>query len=273
MQKDRRSLSSLISHLSSLQRKTFRFTLIELLVVIAIIAILAAMLMPALQQARDRAKALKCTSNLKQVAQYWQFYSNDNNGNLLPCEQDSMASWYNSATAVNSPWHEYMMMTYILGTQNRADSQTKTNTVLVCPGDASGRSQYFRVRVYLSYGYCGRMGGTKSFVNATYPVLVKIRTFPGMEKQVVFADSHAYYSYPGNAAYWANGANSGHFLHSTRKANVGRFSAHNGGRNQSFLDGHVAHQTVAYENWATGASDLWNTPANSKINAVTEPLE
>lgn len=56
------------------------FTLVEMLVVITIIATLAALLMPALGNAKDRAKTVKCASNEKQIGATFSSYLNDNNG-------------------------------------------------------------------------------------------------------------------------------------------------------------------------------------------------
>ena len=75
-------------HVKRSQSAGAAFTLIELLVVIAIIAILAALLLPALSRAKEKARALSCMNNNKQLAIATHLYSGDFNDQLPPNGDD-----------------------------------------------------------------------------------------------------------------------------------------------------------------------------------------
>ena len=84
-----------------MQRRKNAFTLIELLVVIAIIAILAAILFPVFAQAREKARAISCTSNLKQLGTAFQMYVQDYD-ETYPFGLDK--DWHDSWAVTTQPY-------------------------------------------------------------------------------------------------------------------------------------------------------------------------
>ena len=103
---------------SSFERKKASFTLIELLVVIAIIAILASMLLPALNNARNKAKQIKCAAQLKEIVLCCQMYASENQ-DLFPPYRMANGTTYgmrwphfvisDKKKLANCPSHDYIM--------------------------------------------------------------------------------------------------------------------------------------------------------------------
>ena len=102
------------------------FTLIELLVVIAIIAILASMLLPSLARAKERAKGIKCTSNMRQTCLSMKMYEHDNGDYIVMLAIDRPAS-SNAFFPGAVTWWPDLLRSY----QN-------TTNILGCPSLNSG---------------------------------------------------------------------------------------------------------------------------------------
>jgi prepilin-type N-terminal cleavage/methylation domain-containing protein/prepilin-type processing-associated H-X9-DG protein len=112
-------------------RRPKGFTLIELLVVIAIIAILAAMLLPALSQAKERAKRAQCVSNLKQLGVGDTIYANDNKDLVIPVRLQGTRA---VQTCIDPPEAAAAQMVGLV-------VQSNTTSVWTCP-NRPGLPQY-----------------------------------------------------------------------------------------------------------------------------------
>jgi prepilin-type N-terminal cleavage/methylation domain-containing protein/prepilin-type processing-associated H-X9-DG protein len=242
------------------QGRSAAFTLIELLVVIAIIAILAAMLLPALAQARERAKFIKCTNNFAQFGKAANFYTDDNNGELMAARFQPV--WNNGGYL---QWYEYMFVTYTKSATTKSGfvEAGRASKNFWCPSDGKRQERYATIPIPISYGYNIGLGVTRTpFTQDTSFYLRKVRPgLPNINKVIVSGDAWSYFRFPGNESNWGSGVSSVEYLHSGNKACVGKFGAHKDRMNQLHLDGHVESRNFFYYSGSSNGSDLWNTTA------------
>lgn len=199
--------------------KRINFTLVELLIVIVIIAILAGMLLPALNKAREKAKAITCTNNLKQCGSAIHLYANDYE-DYIPCSApigSGSSRTFHLATIIN-----YLKV-----------SKTVVNTMqgpLICPSHVNSRTTdipemrlwynpYSQNSIYYSYGF-------NSFIFSN-SVSIKRNRVAHPSQTLLMADSTSITMLTVTQPFYV---------------------CHQQGFNTSWADGHVEHVNTSFPN-------------------------
>jgi prepilin-type N-terminal cleavage/methylation domain-containing protein/prepilin-type processing-associated H-X9-DG protein len=247
------------------------FTLIELLVVIAVIAILAALILPALNNAREEARGTSCLNNTRQLTLAWELYADDHGG-LLPYNIGSSSGNGVSSVQTNLNWVNGVM-TWGLESDNTNTAKligaslgpyvSSVAGIYHCPSDqalsgvqrAAGWSQ--RVRSYSMNAMVGNAGPASlngyNVNNPYYQQFFKQAAIPQPSDIFVFLDEN---SDSIDDGYYVNRAFEDEWIDLPA-------SYHNRSATFSFADGHSAlHRWLAPSTYAGCQPDAADLPIN-----------